>query len=203
MPGQANISLDVADVMTGGLAAVLPANAKVYGSYFVCGLERSVGPGMKATVTGFGGGVGLGAGWGTPFIGASSKGKQEVVSLKRRVFEKVGSSVQGYAIDQAKGPGSWGGGTRLVTGPDTAGDLVLDDFHNAYATVVGLSANAVINGVSGGLVIFSKQKPVLTPVDLPYAKAFGLIAGVGLAMSLDVEANSLYYNLRVASGVCI
>jgi hypothetical protein len=200
-PGQANASVDVADLLTAGLTTILPANAKVYGSYFVCGLERSVGVGLKATVTGFGAGVGLGAGWSAPFIGASFTGN--MTGIKKTILEKLGGSAQGFAIDQAKNPGTWGGGSSLVTGPDAAGDLVLNDFHNAYATVVGLSANAGVNGVSGGILIFAKQRPVLTPADLPYAKAFALMAGVGLGMSLDVEANSIYYNLRVTSGLCI
>ena len=200
-PGQANASVDVGDALTGGLAAILPANAKVYGSYFLCGLERSVGARMKATVTGYGAGIGLGAGWSTPFVGASFTGN--MTGIKKTVLERLGKGAQNFAIDQARSPGTWGDGTRLVTGPDAAGDLVLNDFHDAYATVIGLSANAVVNGVSGGIVIFAKEKPVLTPLDLPHAKAFGLIAGVGLALSLDIEANSIYYNLRVRSGLCI
>src|SRR5262245_6582456 len=96
-PGQANVSVDVADVATGGLAAVLPANAKLYGSYFLCGLERSVGVGMKAMVTGYGAGVGLGAGWSAPFVGASFTGN--MTGIKKTVLEKLGNSAQGFAID--------------------------------------------------------------------------------------------------------
>jgi hypothetical protein len=199
-PGQSNIGVDVADLLTGGATTVVPINVKIYGSYFSCGLERRVRNGFSATVTGFGGGVGVGGGWGLPFL---ASGKVDQLSgIKKEVLKRFGPTIQDFGMDKLKGKAnkaSWTAATHLVTGPDTAGDLVLDDFHDSFAVVIGFGANAAVNGVSGGLVIFSKQRPILTPPDLVYAKAFGFFVGVALATTLDVEANSQYYRLRVTA----
>ena len=51
----------------------------------------------------------------------------------------------------------------------------------------------MVNGVNVGMIIFSQKQPVIGMEDVIYAKAFGLIAGVGLATSLDLEASGMAY----------
>jgi hypothetical protein len=195
-PGQANLGVDVADAATMGLTTVLPINAKIYGSYFNTGLEKSAKGAMSAQLTGYGAGVGIGAGWGLPFIAAGATGK--LSGLKRKVAESLGGGIQGSVIDKLKG--GWSGGTPLVAGPDTNGDLTLDDFHDGMATIIGLGANFVVNGVSCGLIMFSKKQPIVEPADMVYVKAIGLMAGVGLAVSLDLATNSLFYKTKIGAG---
>lgn len=199
-PGQASVSVDVADVATGGAGAVVPVNVKVYGSYFTSGLEYDAASGgMSAYMYGYGAGAGGGAGWGIPFVGAKGVGKLPD-GIKKKVIQAVGGAAQGKATDLLKSA-AWGGingGTRLVAGPDAGGDLNVMDFHDAFVTVVGLGANFVVNGVSLGVVIIAKQRPVLTSQDMLYAKAIGLMAGVGLATSLDVEASGMVYRVALS-----
>ena len=196
-PSQSSIGVDVADIATGGAAAVVPVNAKVYGSYFVSGLERRrENGGMSTQMRGIGGGCGIGAGWGIPFVGAKGVGKIPD-GIKKKVVESVGKIAQGQLEKLATDLVFEGtsGGTRLIAGPDSNGNLEANDFHNGFATVVGLDANFVINGVSIGVVIISQNKPVLTTSDLIHTKAIGLMGGVGLATSLDVEASEMVYKL--------
>lgn len=197
-PSQSSVSVDVADIATGGAGAVIPANVKVYGSYFSTGLEYH-GPGaMSAFMSGYGAGAGAGAGWGIPFVGAKGVGKLPD-GIKKKVLSAVGGAAQGKAVDMLKSA-AWGGisgGTRLVAGPDAGGDLTFTDFHDAFVTVVGLGANFVVNGVSMGVVLVSKQRPVIRGDDMLYCKAIGLMAGVGLATSLDIEASGMVYRVAL------
>lgn len=199
-PSQSSISVDVADIATGGAGAVIPANVKIYGSYFTSGLEyNGAAGGMSAYMYGYGAGGGVGAGWGIPVVGAKGIGRLPD-GIKKKVLSAVAGSFQGKAIDLLKGA-AWGGisgGTRLVAGPDVRGELTADDFHDALVTVVGLGANFVVNGVSLGVIIVSKQRPVLTTGDMLYAKAIGLMGGIGLATSLDVEASGMVYRVALS-----
>ena len=43
------------------------------------------------------------------------------------------------------------------------------------------------------MIVFSQKQPVAGMDDLVYAKAFGLIVGVGLATSLDLETSGMAY----------
>ncbi|MDB4988379.1 MAG: hypothetical protein JWN04_3557 [Myxococcaceae bacterium] len=194
-PAQASVSVDVLGVATVGVAKALPANIKVYGSQFTCGLiNNSATGGMSHFINGTGVGVGASIGFSPPFVGARSLGKMPN-SIKRKVFEAIGGAAQGQFVDWLKN-NAWGGmsgGTRLVAGPDARGDLTMSDFERGYATVVSLGTNYVVNGVSVGLVIFGKKRPILLGADLIHAKAIGLIAGVGIATSLDVEASGMFY----------
>lgn len=198
-PGQTNVSVDVADVGSGGAGAVAPVNIKAYGSHFRTGLA-SPRAAMSSQMQGFGVGAGVGAGWGVPVVGANAMGKMPK-GIKKAVIERVSGTVQNTLFDQLKGlaDGATGmgvsGGTRIIAGPNVAGDLTLDDFHGSYATVVSLGANFVVNGVSAGLLIVSKSQPVIQSVDLIHATAFGLVAGVGLATSLDLEASGMVYTV--------
>ncbi|HKU42703.1 MAG TPA: hypothetical protein VJR89_31305, partial [Polyangiales bacterium] len=119
-------------------------------------------------------------------------------SIKGEVLQKLGDSVQGTILDKVKG--GWGGGTQIVAGPDSRGDLTLSDFRDAYAVVISLGANFVVNGVAGSLIILSKRQPVLSSTDLIYATAFGLMGSVGFAVSLDIEVSNMVYVLRVNAG---
>lgn len=187
---------DLLDTATLGLGAIVPANIKAYGSYFTSGLERRSASGaMCAQISGYGGGAGLGAGWGLPLT-ASLMG--ETKSIKAKVLENLLGSVDAKITDFAKGPG-WGGGTPIVAGPDSRGDLALADFHGMHATICGLGANFVVNGVSFGLIVMAKKRPVVRAEDLIYARAIGLMGCVGLSISLDIEASNMIYDVRVAA----
>lgn len=198
-PSQSSISVDVADIGTGGAAAIAPANVKIYGSYFSTGLECHGPGGMSAFMSGYGAGAGAGAGWGIPFVGAKGVGKLPD-GIKKKVLSAVGSAAQGKALDMLKSA-AWGGisgGTRLVAGPDAgSGNLTFMDFHDAFVTIVGLGANFVVNGVSLGVVLIAKQRPVIRTEDMLYCKAIGLMAGVGLATSLDIEASGMVYRVAL------
>ena len=95
-PSQSSISVDVADIGTGGAAAIAPANVKIYGSYFSTGLECHGPGGMSAFMSGYGAGAGAGAGWGIPFVGAKGVGKLPD-GIKKKVLSAVGSAAQGKA----------------------------------------------------------------------------------------------------------
>ncbi|MGI9452325.1 MAG: hypothetical protein ACR2QH_17045 [Geminicoccaceae bacterium] len=193
-PSQSNISVDVADVATAGGGAIAPVNIKVYGSYFVSGLENH-GIGLSSQVQGYGAGAGVGAGWGLPFVGARAVGKVPD-GIKKEILKRVGGSVQGKVLDIFKDLAGLGisGGTQMITGPDApSADLTPADFHGCFATIFSFGANFVVNGVNVGMIVFSQKQPVTAVEDLVYAKAFGLIAGVGLATSLDLEASGMAY----------
>lgn len=198
-PSQSSIGVDVADVATGGAGAIAPVNVKAYGSHFSSGLERDARVGGLCTyIHGFGTGAGVGAGWGIPFAGAKGLGKMPD-SIKKKVLEAAGGALQGKLVEMLRGL-AWGGvsgGTRLIAGPNANGELTIPDFQGSFATVVGLGANFVVNGVSFGMVLISKQRPVIHAPDLIYAKAIGLMGGVGLATSLDIEASGMVYLLSV------
>lgn len=66
--------------------------------------------------------------------------------------------------------------------------------------MTSLGANFVVNGVAASLMILSKKRPVLLSTDLIYATAFGLMANVGFAVSLDIEISNMVYVLRVSGG---
>lgn len=194
-PGQANVSVDLLDAATLGLGSVVPANVKGYGSYFTSGLERKTAAGgMSASISGYGAGGGISGGWSLPFVGAQLMGN--TTGIKQKVLEALGNSAQGRAMDLAKGSG-WGGGTQLIAGPDAKGDLVLSDFHEMYAVVCSLGANFVVNGVACGIIIMSKKQPVLSSTDVIYARAIGLMASVGLSVSLDIEVSNMVYQIKV------
>ena len=53
------------------------------------------------------------------------------------------------------------------------------------------------NGSGSGLSLFSKKQPIVEPSDMIYAKAIGLMAGVGLSVSLDLETNSLFDKTKI------
>lgn len=199
-PAQANIGADMLDIATAGLAAGIPANAKLYGSYFETGLahrnSKAHGP---IRVGGYGGGVGAGIGWTVPFVGAKVTGKLPN-GLKKKILESLGGAGQGRGIDVIKDAvmASEAGGTRLVTGPDASGgDLTTSDFQNAFCTVFSLGANFSLNGVTAGLVIFSKQRPVIDKNDLIYARGLGFMGGAGLAAGIDVEASGIFYRVSI------
>lgn len=194
-PAQTSVGVDLADVLTLGAGAVLPANVRVYGSHFLVGLE-SDRMAMSSQMKGWGVGAGVGAGWGLPFAGGKATGAISP-GLKRAVVNALGSAGQGAAIDWLKSQVFDGvsGGTPIVAGPDAPAAVTTADFHDSLATVLSLGANFIFNGVSAGLVIVSKNKPVLQYDDLPHARAFGLIAGAGLATSLDVEASGMVYRV--------
>lgn len=196
-PSQASIGVDVADVASGGVAAVVPVNVKVYGSYFSSGLERRLdNGGMSTSMKGIGVGAGLGAGWGIPFAGAKGVGRLPD-GVKKKVIESVGKVAQGQLEKLATDVIFEGhsGGTHLIAGPDSNGDLEANDFHNGFATIVGLGANFSINGVSVGVLLISQNKPILTVADFINIKAFGLMGGVGLATSVDIEASQMVYRI--------
>ena len=196
-PAQGNIGVDIADVASGGAGVVLPVNVKAYGSHFLTGLERrSRYGGMSSQMVGYGMGGGVGAGWGIPFVGTRGVGKLPD-GIKKKILKRIGkatqSKIEEYARDLVFSGVS--GGTRIIAGPDVKGELTTDDFHGSFVTVSAFSANFVVNGVSFGLVIVSKSRPVLQMSDLVYARAFGLMGGVGLATSLDLEASGIVYRV--------
>ncbi len=196
-PGQASIGVDVADVATGGAAAVAPVNVKAFGSHFSTSL---VNPERKQTieVAGFGGGAGVGAGWGIPFVGGKATGKIKS-NIGKEIAERLGGSVQGKAIDMLKDATNLGvsGGTKLVYGPDApAGGMNPNEF-NGFATVVTLGASFIIDGVSGSLVFFSNNRPIAQMTDLIHVTAIGLMGSVGIAAALEVEANGMIYKVNM------
>ena len=196
-PSQSNISIDLADVASGGGGAIAPVNIKAYGSYFETGLSNS-SAGICAAAHGYGAGAGIGAGWGIPFVGARGVGRMPS-GIRRALIEKLGGAAQGKAIDMLKGAIDLGvsGGTRLVCGPDAPNGMLRPIDLEGYATIISLGANFVVNGVSVGMIIFSKDRPVIEQEDMIYATAIGLIAGVGLATSLDIEGNGIVYMVRL------
>lgn len=190
-PAQISAGVDALDLLSLGITTIVPANLKAYGSYFTTGLVRkSASGGMSAYLSGYGAGAGIGAGWG-PSVTGMVMG--DTKTIKQQVLQKLGDTAQGLIPK-----GGWGGGTRIVAGPDSAGDLTLSDFRDSYAVVMSLGANFVVNGVSASLVIMSKGRPVLIPTDIAYAKAFGLMASVGFAVSIDVEVSNMIYMMRVS-----
>ncbi|MDB4985732.1 MAG: hypothetical protein JWN04_910, partial [Myxococcaceae bacterium] len=120
--------------------------------------------------------------------------------IKKGVAKAFAGASTGKILDWLKGsaPGGISGGTRLIAGPDAKGDCSLDDFQNAFVTVCSLGMNFVVDGVSCGVVFISKQRPVVLADDILYAKAIGLMAGVGLATSLDVEASGMVYKVNIS-----
>jgi len=197
-PSQTSLSVDVADVATLGAGAVVPVNLKAYGSYFLTGLQ-SDGQQMSTAVRGFGAGAGAGLGWGIPFVGQRFSGRMPN-SIKRAVIERIGGSLQGRAVNMLLDATNLGqsGGTRLVTGPDAPAGNMSPVHFDGFATVVSLGASFVVNGVSAGLVFFSRNRPVIQRQDILHATGIGLIGAVGLALSLDLEASGIVY--RVAAG---
>lgn len=197
-PSQASISVDVADVSSGGAGAVIPVNVNVYGSYFLAGLENPA-IGFCSSVRGFGGGAGASAGWQIPFVGAKVVGKMPS-SIKKLLIEKIGGAAQSKAIEMLLdgAVGGVSGGTRIVCGPNaSSGDLTVTDF-NGFATIVTLGATFVVNGVSAGIVIFG-SRPVNSAQDLIYAKAFALMGAAGPALSVDAGAASITYKTTVGA----
>jgi hypothetical protein len=198
-PSQASVSLDLVDVGTVGVGTAIPINVKVYAGAFETNLRRNGAGAMCAAIKGRGGGAGVSAGIGTPFVGAKAIGKMPE-SLKKEVLKRIGGTAQGeftkWLASQA-----WGGisgGTTLITGPDCPGELSLNDFSRSFATIIAVSGNFGPNGVSAGLVIFAKQRPVLQMTDMIYARSFGLMAGVGLATSIDIEASGQVFRVDIA-----
>lgn len=196
-PAQSNVGVDVADAFSAGAGAIAPLNVNVYGSHFIAGLEnRSSTGGMSTQITGLGAGSGVGAGWGLPFVGAKGIGKLPE-GVKRKAIEALGKSGQGEVAEYIR-DAVWDGasaGTRVVAGPDSNGFLTASDFHDTIATIVSLGANFTVNGVSAGVLLISKSRAILSVSDLLYVRAIGLIAGVGLATSLDIEASGMVYKI--------
>lgn len=195
-PGQSSIGVDVADVATGGAAAVIPVNVKALGSYFTTGIVSDSG--AKANLKGFGAGGALGAGWGIPFAGGKAVGKIPEGAV-RTIAQKVGAAAQGKAVNMLLGATKLGvsGGTRLVYGPDAPPSGMNPMEFRGFATIVSLGANFVVNGVSGGLVMFSNNKPITDALDFIHATAIGLMGGAGIAASLEIEASGTVYEIRV------
>lgn len=196
-PSQSSIGVDVFDTVTAGAGAVIPVNVRAYGSSFSSGLERRARHGgMSSQMTGLGVGAGGGPGWGLPFAGARGVGKMPD-GIKKKVIEKVGGAAQGKIEELLRNSLFEGvsGGTRLVQGPDASGELTTSDFHDSWVTIASFGANFVVNGVTFGVVFISKNKPVLTSYDLIHARAIGLMGGVGLATSLDLEASGMVYRV--------
>lgn len=55
----------------------------------------------------------------------------------------------------------------------------------------------VVNGVACAIIIMSRKQPVLSSTDMIYARAIGLIALVGLSVSLDIEVSNMVYQIKV------
>lgn len=198
-PTTAAVSVDLVDVGTAGAGTAIPVNVKVYAGAFETLLMRNGGGAMCAAIKGRGGGAGLSAGLSTPFVGAKVVGRMPE-SFKKEVVKRIGGTAQGEFTKWISNK-AWGGisgGTKLITGPDCPGELSLADFSRSFATVISIAGNFGPNGVSAGLVIFSKQRPVLQITDMIYARSFGLMAGVGLATSIDLEASGQVFRVDLA-----
>ena len=198
-PSQASVSVDLTDLATLGVGTAIPVNVKIYGGSFETILRRNGAGAMCAGIKGRGGGAGLSAGLNSPFVGAKAIGKMPE-SLKKEVLKRIGATGQAEFNKWASSK-LWNGvsgGTTLITGPDCPGELSLADFALSYATIIAISGNFGPNGVSAGLVIFSKQRPVLQMTDMIYARSFGLMAGVGIATSIDLEASGQVFRVDVA-----
>ena len=198
-PSNAAVSVDLVDVGTVGVGTAIPVNVKVFAGAFETLLMRNGAGAMCAAIKGRGGGAGVSAGLNTPFVGAKVVGKMPE-GFKKEVVKRIGSTAQGEFTKwiSSKAWGGISGGTRLVTGPDCPGELSLADFSLSFATVVSVAGNFGPNGVSAGLVIFSKQRPVVEMTDLIYARSFGLMAGVGLATSIDIETSGQIFRVDLA-----
>ena len=195
-PTQSSIGVDVADLVTGGATTAIPLNVNAYGSSFSSGLERRTRHGgMSSQMTGLGVGLGAGPGWGIP-VGGRGLGRMPD-SVKKKVIEKAGGAMQGKIEELLRSAIFEGvsGGTRLVKGPDCAGELTTSDFHGSFATIASFGANFAVNGVTFGIVFISKNRPVVRTGDLLHARAIGLMGGVGLATSLDLEVSGMAYHM--------
>jgi hypothetical protein len=51
--------------------------------------------------------------------------------------------------------------------------------------------------VACAIIIMSRKQPVLSSTDMIYARAIGLIALVGLSVSLDIEVSNMVYQIKV------
>lgn len=196
-PSQSSIGVDLTDAVTAGATTPIPLNVRAYGSSFSSGLERRARHGgMSSQMRGLGVGLGGSAGWGLPMAGAKGIGRMPD-SIKKKVLERVGGAAQGKLEELLRNSVFDGvsGGTRLIQGPDSSGELTTSDFHDSWVTIAGLGANFVINSVSFGVVFISKNKPVVTRQDLIHARAIGLMGGTGLATSLDLEATGMAYRV--------
>jgi hypothetical protein len=198
-PSNASISVDLVDVGTAGVGSAIPVNVKVYAGAFETLLMRNGAGAMCAALKGRGGGAGVSAGLSMPFVGAKVVGKMPE-GFKKEVVKRIGNTAQGEFTKwiSSKAWGGISGGTKLITGPDCPGELSLADFARSFATVIAVAGNFGPNGVSAGLVIFSKLRPVLQMADMLYARSFGLMAGVGLATSIDLEASGQVFRVDLA-----
>lgn len=193
-PSQAGIGVDAVDVGTLGVGSVIPINTKIYGGTFTTGLicDASEG-GMCAALKGWGGGGGASFGLNTPGIATRFVGNSK--GLKKEILKRAAAVIDGQimkGITDAAWTGE-SGGTRLIAGPDAPAALSLVDFDQAFASICSLAGNFGPNGVSAGIVIFSKKQPVIEYRDMVYCTAIGLMAGLGLATSIDFEANGQVY----------
>jgi hypothetical protein len=191
--------VDLVDVGTAGVGTAIPVNVKVSVGAFETLLMRNGAGAMCAAIQGRGAGAAISAGLSTPFVGAKVVGKMPE-SFKKEVVKRIGNTAQGEFTKwiSSKAWGGISGGTKLITGPDCPGELSLADFALSFATIISIAGNFGPNGVSAGLVIFSKQRPVLQMTDMIYARSFGLMAGVGLATSIDLEAGGQVFRVNLA-----
>jgi len=197
-PSTSTVSLDVADIASGGVGAAVPVNVKLTTGSFSCGLENEK-IGLSTGLVGYGGGGGLGAGWGVPFVGGKVTGSMSKGSLKTAI-EKLGGSAQGKvtsmglgAVNGVLGMGPQSG-TTIVAGPNAPSTMLQPrDFHGVVS-LYSLGANFVINGIALGIAIWADEAMIM-PIDLAQAKAFGLFGTLGMAASLELEASGLFFSV--------
>jgi hypothetical protein len=200
-PSNYSAGVDLAEVGTAGIGTAIPINVKVMGGVFSTGLIKKAATGsMCVALKGYGGGGALSAGVNLPFVATHAVGRIPP-GLKREIVSKLGGGAQGE-LQRFVANQMWGGisgGTQMITGPDCTGEPTVGDFDNSFATVVSLGANFGPNGVSVGLVMFAKTRPVLLHSDLVHVTVFGFMAGIGMATSIDVELSDQVFRCRVGA----
>lgn len=183
-PSNTSLSVDIADVVTGGAAAVVPINVDLSAGYFVTGFENSR-VGFSTGVSGYGAGIGVGAGW-APTI----KGSGNLVKLANTIMSNginLGITT-GSKIEFSKNIG------QLISGPRASSDcLSVKDFEGV-ATVISLEIKSTIIGTSFSLVLFA-DKPVTDVTDLINVKSLGLFVSGGAAMALSAGGSVNYFKV--------
>ena len=198
--GTSQLGVDVADVVSGGATYALPVQVNLTAGTAELKLHNPVSD-TRLTISGTGGGIGVGAGWSLlPGVAGKSNSLRKSPAAKWFIEQVEGnttSSGAGAVSNAADLPnGSIGNVAAINAGKGT---LTAEDFEGVM-TLVGGQVNFGTNGIGMGAALFADEpiSKVHSPLQLWGVRAIALLWDIHItAGAVDVTADHAFFTTSV------